>query len=415
MKQKRDIINNLLSFSVIDFLGILIPLITMPILTRSLGADTYGQYLLFMSILAFGQTIIDYGVQYTGVREVSILDNKISRSNSYEVFQGLRVILAIFYLISVCVYSYFFLDIEQFSNLLIYGIPYMVGYILTSAWFYQATSDTKRLMYLTLISRLVSVLVIVFFVKSPSELKFLLLSSTYPILFSGLYLSSNITKKYQCKFFRFRGVKDKLRSGLNVFIGILSPNLYNALPTIVMGGIYDSKQFALFAIGTRICGIISIIQGVLSKSIYPFLAKSKESHVVKVLIANIMISLPIVIVLMLFGSDIFRFLLGHEFGENPYLRTLLVGMIFLAIAGAFGEGYLLPKGFDIIYRKISINVSIIAGIVSALLIYNFGLMGGALGLTFARFLFSLSYFVSFVKIKKGIYSVKENSSHTSNS
>ncbi|HEI8991969.1 TPA: oligosaccharide flippase family protein, partial [Proteus mirabilis] len=71
LTKKKEILSNLVSLSSINILGILIPIITMPILSRSLGIDTYGEYLLFMTILIFGHTITDYSVQYIGVRQAS--------------------------------------------------------------------------------------------------------------------------------------------------------------------------------------------------------------------------------------------------------------------------------------------------------------------------------------------------------
>lgn len=107
MNNKKEIINNLLSFAIIDALNLLIPIITMPILTRALGSSSYGDYMLLITILTFGHTIIDYGVQFTGVRDLSrnrnnqsiyssiYLENQVIRF----IFLFLYIIITIFFLI----------------------------------------------------------------------------------------------------------------------------------------------------------------------------------------------------------------------------------------------------------------------------------------------------------------------------
>ncbi|TOP20771.1 hypothetical protein CGH20_25060, partial [Vibrio parahaemolyticus] len=68
----------------------LIPIITMPIITRAIGLELYGQYLLFVTMLTFGHTIIDYGVQYSGVRVAAKnRANKLALETAYADYQGL--------------------------------------------------------------------------------------------------------------------------------------------------------------------------------------------------------------------------------------------------------------------------------------------------------------------------------------
>ncbi|OAN13537.1 hypothetical protein A3K86_13190 [Photobacterium jeanii] len=395
---KKEILSNIISFSVIDFLGLLIPIVTMPILTRALGADVYGQYLLFISILFFGQTLIDYGIQYVGVREVAGLSKRVDIVNSFEELQGVRWLIGIFYSTISISYAYLFLEFSQFYNLIVFGIPYIIGYIMMTSWFYQAVGKTKVLMLVTFAARISNLLIIVLFVESPEDINLVLFGSTYPILIAGGLLSRYVIGEYGGRLFSFRNISYRLHSGFNVFVGLLAPNLYNALPVIIMGSLYNSSQFALFAVGTRICGIISVIQGIISKSVFPSLARSEGSHVPILLLVNLCISTPIVSFLFFFGDELLGVFLGPEFSINPYLNVLLVGMFFLAIASSFGEGFLLPKGYDSIYRKISLQVSLSSAVISAVLIAKYELIGGAFGLTIARMLFSIYYLWAYFKI-----------------
>lgn len=71
MSKLKEIAKNFIGFGVIDLIGLVIPIVTMPLLTRTLGATSYGIYLLILTVLYFGHTIIDYGTHYTSVRELS--------------------------------------------------------------------------------------------------------------------------------------------------------------------------------------------------------------------------------------------------------------------------------------------------------------------------------------------------------
>ncbi|WHR51323.1 oligosaccharide flippase family protein [Vibrio furnissii] len=396
---KKEIINNIISFSLIDILGLLIPIITMPILTRALGVEVYGQYLLFMSVIFFGHTIIDYGVQYVGVRSISNTNDKHTIANMYEGFQGIRWLFGMVYIVFMAIYFSFFIENTITDGVVVYSSLYIVGYIFTSAWFYQAKMDMRILMLITLFSRLINLIVILFFIDSPEDIDRAILGATVPVFFSGVLLYYIIRRDYNCRLLCVNGIGNRIKSGFNVFVGILAPNLYNALPVIVMGAIYGAVDFALFAVGMRICGIILTVQGVLSKSVFPYLSRSKGEHVSEMMAVNLLISIPIVLYFYIFGDVTLCFLLGDDYSDNVYLDVLLIGMIFLSIASSFGEGYLIPKGYDRLYRDISYKVSIFSAIINVILIYFFGIFGGAVGLTFARFMFALVFYIGYRKVR----------------
>lgn len=400
IKINKEIVSNVFNYGLIEIISLLIPIITLPILTRVLGGDVYGEYLLFITILIFGHTIIDYGVQYTGVRQVSKYRHEpLKVKEYYEDFQGIRWFLGTLYLLVTIVYAFLFLSENSFKYIVIFSPFYVFGYILTSSWFFQAIGNTKPYMLASLFARIINLLIIVFLVKENTDITYLYAGSTIPIFLSGVYLNIIIKIKYKTKLFSMCNLKTRLIKGSKVFIGILTPNLYNSLPTIVMGTVYNSKEFAIFIIATRICGIIGILQSVLARSCYSFLSMSNKTYVKKMILANLLISLPIVIPLLGFGGFFLNIFLGEAYSSNIYLSILLVGMVFLGISNSISEGYLLPNGYDKIFRNVSIKVSVISLIVSIILISQYGLLGGAITLTCARFLYLMFFAIEYFKVK----------------
>ncbi|PSB83907.1 flippase [Photobacterium damselae subsp. damselae] len=398
MTSMKKVINNIFNISAIELLGLLIPIVTMPILTRSLGADLYGGYLLFTAVMIFGQTIIDYGVQYTGVRDAARANNnEIKLKDIFQRYQGVRAFFFVVYLIVIIVYSQLLSDDSSSYYILHYGTIYLLGYFLCCSWFYQAISETRRLMIAMVIPKLINLLVVVIFIRDQNDIEILYLVTSCTVLMTGLYLSLYLFYTRGYDLFRVGMLKNDILSGFDVFIGILAPNLYNALPTIIMGSLYNSSQFALFAIASRICSIISMLQGVLSKAIYPFLSSSKVSYLKEIIIANIIISAPLVLILYFFSNELLSFFFGDDFSENLYLKVMLIGMFFYSISNSIVIGFILPMKFDNVYKKISLIVSFISAGVAIVMIYNFGLLGGAVTLTIARTLYFIFYSLFYFK------------------
>ncbi|EHK5437014.1 oligosaccharide flippase family protein [Aeromonas hydrophila] len=400
MSHKKELIKNFLSFGAVDILGLLIPIVTMPILTRALGPSQYGVYMLLLTILYFGHTIIDYGTQYTSVRVLANQRNNPEEvSLIYQETQGLRIFLCLLYTIGAISYSLFL----SFDNAVLYTVfassTYLFGYALTPLWFYQGIGAVDRAMKVSLAIKVLNLLVIVFAVSSPDDFDIVMASLCIPMLFGGIYLSYLASIKYHVAPPTFNQLGKSFNEGRDVFIGLLAPNFYNAIPTIALGSIYSPAEFAKFAIATRLASVIVTLQNVMAKAIYPVLAMLKDSQVNKLLLLNFIISIIPAIFIYIGGEWALGIFLGKDFsGVNTYLLILCVGIVFIGLSNAISQGYLLPNGHDRAYRNISLRVSLIAGIMSFGFIYFYGLLGGAIAITIARAIFFLDYTAVYITI-----------------
>ncbi|MBG6031074.1 oligosaccharide flippase family protein [Proteus hauseri] len=402
MNNKKEIINNLLSFAVIDVLNLLIPIITMPLLTRALGSSSYGDYMLLITILTFGHTIIDYGVQFTGVRDLSRnRNNQFICSSIYLENQAIRFIFLFLYTIITIIFLMLSNKIELLYYFIYGGVFYLVGYLLASPWFFQGMGKTKILMIVTFIFKLFTLIGIIFFVKNKEDIYIAIFLSTWTMFISGSILFFILRKKIIFKKFSLTDLTLRLKNSFNVFIGILAPNLYNSVPTIFLGTIAKPSYFAFYVVAARLCDIIVVIQNIISKSIYPVISRSEKNHIKVILLINISLAIPIIIFISLFGSDLLSLFLGNEYANSQiYLLIFSFGLLFIGIANSFSQGFFLPKNYDAIYRKVSLRVSALSAIICYLLIARYNLIGGAIGITMARVLFSLDYAITYFSMKK---------------
>ncbi|QZN97072.1 oligosaccharide flippase family protein [Symbiopectobacterium purcellii] len=399
---KKSIIKNIISFGIVDFIGVAIPIITMPILTRSIGLELYGVYLLFTTILTFGFTVIDYVVHYVGVRSVAkTSENKKKTILKYINFQQIRLILLMVYILCVAAYcsiyqrAYFYLFVGN-------GAIYLLGYFFSSPWFFQAINKVSLLAISSLISRLCSLVFILFFIKNESDFFVLFYVSSVPVLIAGLGMRYLLFCNYGIGImgrFKLHTILSYFKNGYGVFIGILAPNFYNAIPVMYLAGVSNQQEFAKFAIAMRVCGLIYIIQNVYSKAIYPFLSRSKINYVKTLLLVNGFFSCSVAIFLALFGQNILEFILNIDYSDGGfYLNTLLISMIFVGAANSYSQGFFLPRGFDYIFRDVSVIVSSISGISCFFLIYLYGVIGAVGGIFFARLLFFIFYGFNYFKL-----------------
>lgn len=388
----KEFYSNLVSFSSVELLTSLIPILTMPILTERLGGEVYGQYLLYVTILVFGHTFADYGLHFVGVRFVSI--NKTNRDKIkvyYSRAQGLRFIF-------VTVYSFFIslylnVSFENFSiGNTIYIFIYLTGYVLSSAWFYQGVGKTYWLIGMTVITKVTLLLGIIFIVEDGNDFNLLIFFTSCPILLSGLFLYLNLKLQYKVKVLSI-DVIQHFKDGWDVFLGLLMPNFYNSIPSIYLASIANPIDYAKYMIAIKICGLASKLLNIVSKSLFPLLSRLKSIDIRTVAFTNLCISIVCFLSILFFGDFFINYFLDDSVGgSNVYMTLISIGTIFLGVSNAFSQGYILPKGLFKEYRDISIKSSIISVFITIPLVVGWGLIGGALALTCARIIYSYQYY-----------------------
>lgn len=395
----KEIIKNFLSFGAVEVLGLLVPIITMPILTRGLGPENYGVLLYLMTLVFFGPTFIDYGTQFTSVRELA--KKRSDKDKLGEIFvqtQTLRVLLAVVYIAVSGLYVFVFKFNELFFVFLCAGIPYLLGYSLLPVWFYQGVGKAEKPLKILLLSKIVSMFIIVAFVNDESDLTLVAIALCWPMFFCGVFFAYKIIKIYK-KMFDFYSVRSQLYVGRDVFLGNLAPNFYNTIPILVLGSLYSPAEFAQFAVASRLCTIGITVQNVFIKAAYPVLVQLEASQVNKLMLIGVVISLPLLVLTYLYSVPVLYLLLGNGFGGvSKFLMIMVFGVLFVGLSNAYSKGFFLPNGYDALYRSVALKVSLVSAVISAILIFYYGIIGGAIAITIARFLFFLSFSVSYYKL-----------------
>lgn len=160
----KDFINNFIGLSSMNLMALMVPLVTMPILSKSLGMESYGVFLLLLSINAFGQSFVNYSFGVIAVRELSIIKNSMKKKSLlYSEILSSQVFLAILYLAVVTLLASFDVFYLGVGQVVLYTFPVVVSNVLFSLWFHQGISETKFVAFLNIFARVSFIIYCLFF------------------------------------------------------------------------------------------------------------------------------------------------------------------------------------------------------------------------------------------------------------
>jgi O-antigen/teichoic acid export membrane protein len=221
------------------FIGYIFPLITLPVLTRALGPNGYGQLQYVHSIIAFCLLFTEYGTSITATQ-------KIATANGDE--QAIQEIFyrTIFMRLALCVFAYFGFLVFGMSQhftanqylwvTLSFLMP--LGEAVNPTWFFIGQQSTAMIAINTLIARAIALPLIVLLVRSENNLTMAAFLTIQPWALSGVLnffaAKKNLPKTLMPKM-RWTWLVQNLREGFHAAVSNLSANASQSLATIILG------------------------------------------------------------------------------------------------------------------------------------------------------------------------------------
>ena len=363
------LVKNFSYLSLLEVANYLFPLVTLPYLSRVLGPEYFGILAIGSAVIAYFQSIIDYGFNFSSVKEIA--SNKDDHTQVNRVF--IETLFSRLFLLLIA-YSILFslvVTIPYFSanrEVIIITSSLLIGYALMTDWFFQAIEEMQYIAIVSLVSNIITTSLIFLLIKTSSD--YLL----QPILISCGFIASSalggfiIIKRYHIHFYfpPFRSIIKRIKAGFNLFVSIFLPSIYTNLNTILLGAYNGSKATGIYSGGAKFTSIAYRITMLLSRVFFPFLSRKLNRHQVFVLI-SVSLGALISVFFYVFSGLIVKIFLGPEFVESvTVLRIVSFTPLAMSIFNVYGTNYLVIKGGERYLRNIVVFTTIVGLILGVL-------------------------------------------------
>lgn len=390
----------------LQFFNTILPLVTVPYITRLLGPSNYGVFSFAFSIVGYIQVVIEYGFGMSATRKIAIdeggYDEDLSILFSAVIYS--RVLLWVLSTIALLVYCV--LDRNQSLLILCIWILHigMIGYCFQHNWLFQGKQKMKYISIVNVSARVLSVTLIFVFVKTSKDvLLYSVLYSLTPVV-AGLIGTAIAVWGFhvRLKRIRFLRIKEELKSGWNVFCTQFNAKVFSNIGVTFLGLMYSSYEVGVFSAIHKIPNILFLCWSPISQVMYPIFSRMvTESYdlgkrsVLRARRVVLILFSCLVFGVMISARFLANILFGEEYGNYYYLCLPLLLWVLVGINNNFwGIQLLLGGGYDKEYRR-SFNISVICTIVINLIcVYAFGMMGAAMAPLLSEILLSMLLLIS---------------------
>lgn len=391
------LIKNLFSLSVLKVVNLILPFVTLPYLIKTLGLEKYGAIVLGLSLIAYFQSLTDYGFNLSATREIAKhRDSRRQLSFIYSKTQTSKLYLLLFSLIIILPLV---LTVPQFrEDSLVYLLMclILIGQTLFPVWFFRGI---EQMGYITVLDVLIKggfTIGVFALIKSPDDYWL------YPALFGSSYLFVALLShvlvmhKFKLNFYILRPSKviKNLKLGFPLFINQFMPNFYNNTTTFLIGMVLGKQQAGLFGAIRQVTNLLNVLNSVVSIVLFPYLVRRQDKFRVfsRLYLAGFII---ISSSLALIHKPIFHWIGVNNTDSTITFLILVAGVNSIVAYSIYSTNYLIARGYDKVVMKITFIASIIGLLTSYPLISTFGVIGGAVNIAFAQSLMGIGAFLSF--------------------
>lgn len=381
---------NIFSLLLLQGSNYIIPLLTLPYLTRVLGVEGFGIYSLTLSLAQYFVILIDFGFNLSASKKIAEHQDDpeyISKIFFETLYSKSILCLASILIVILLVTTNSHAVIK---SELIYTVLMLIGTTLMPVWFFQGIEKLSVVTNLMIVAKLSMLPLFFIFVRSDADIKYAVMIQSSMNLLAGIIAIIYIYRKKLVKAVDFSNLRlaYTLKDSFPIFWATLSISLYTMSTTIIIGIFSNVYEVSIFTAADRVKGAILGVFLVLGNAFYPrinslLVNKKEEAYALirKIFYWQGALCIAIIIFVVIFSKLITRIMFGPEYSEVSALLILFTPVYLLVIQSTvLGNYILLPHGHRKSYTILPMISAVIHIPLCAYLASKYGAWGGIISI-----------------------------------
>lgn len=390
------IFENTFYLSLIEFFRVLLPFALYPYLISVVGKNQWGLVIFIQTIVLYFTTFINFGLDISAVRSVSInRDNKKALNKIVSSVLGVKLFL---FLLSFLILLLLVLFIPFFSqNKLLYLFAFIacIGEVMFPIWYFQGIEKMKYLTIIRFVSMFFYFCSVFIFIRHTDDYVYIPLLQSLGMVFAGFVSIYTLLRIEKLHFIRpsFLEMKQCFVDAVPFFISRASVLINNSMGKIFSGLFLSSQAVLMFDIAQKVISGLLIPIQMVNQALYPHISqKQNKLFAMKGFYAVVVCAILLSVVNWFIAYPaVYLLSKGMLMETVPLLRMMGVYLVFGSVCLYTGTPLLNSFGY---FRQF--NLSTIYSSIVLLLIYGilyligwFSIFSFAFALIFSEFLIAL--------------------------
>lgn len=337
-EKTKVLVNNTIMMYILSIAKLVIPLISLPYLTRVLSVECYGSVAYARSVVSYLQILIDFGFILSTTKDIV---NLIKKKKSPAIVigdtmyaQGLLCIVSTIAMLIMC----FGMDILKGYEL--FAMFTLVPSILSMFLFeyvFRAYEKMDKIAIRYVIARVISLILILFFVKGDSDIYLMPIFDTIATIVAIVLVSIQMKKlgvSVSFSFKRFMHAIKVLKESFIFFLSNFATTAFSALNTLLIGIFLTKSDVAYWSVAMQLVSAVEALYTPITNSVFPTMLKEKDLKIVHKIL---LIYMPLIFagcgLILLLGDWAVTLVLEDSYIMSSTLLKYLIPVLIASFPG----------------------------------------------------------------------------------
>lgn len=387
---KNQLFKNIGFLSLSQIANYVIPLITIPYVTRVVGPDNYGLIEFATVAILYFSVIVIYGFNTTATRRIAEDSQNIKHvSTVFSTVVKTRMILLLATTLLFAVSVFTIPALRNKATLMLFTYPIVIGWAIYPDFLFQGLQRLQFVAISNFLVKALAAILIFTLIKNPEDFYLVLTINAIAQIAVGITLfaySFKAVRGLRLVAVSLKDVLNQLKEGSYVFLSHLFTRIYVFSSILFLGFLLTDYEMGLFAASFKLIMVSqSFLFLPLTGALFPFLSNLFASdfdlykkQFIRMFLAFIGLTIFSCIVLMSVPEIFVGLVFGSAYSAaSEYLAIMAPTLILMAISH-----FMLHQGLIIFKRdKIYLLLIVVVGVSSIplnyFLIQSYGLTGAA--------------------------------------
>ena len=390
-----------------QILTIILPIITVPYVTRIFTSEDLGSYGFYYSIVSYFSLFAMLGIGIYGTKQIAAARDVSSTFWNIYAIQLIASLLALF------VYVITLVSIPKMSGM----VPIILGIVLLTkmidiSWLFTGKEDFKKITLRNTMVKVAGVISIFTFIKSSEDL-YLYIFLIVIFDFLGQFVMWIPAKKFiKRPSFDTKIIKKNLHPIVLLFLPQVAISLYVVLDRTLLGLLGSYSDVGIYEQGQKLTSILLTVVSSLGAVMLPRVAnllserKEKEAQNMvrfSFILYNLII-FPMIFGLIAINEVFIKIFLGENFQDVKYVLYIIVfNIMFIGWTNILGYQVLVVRNKNKEFMLSTTIPAIVSVAVNITVIPFFGYIGASITSVVVEFLvFAIQWYYSRNIINKNL-------------
>lgn len=393
---KKKIIRNIASLATIQVANFVMPLISVPVISRILGPEHFGLINFIGALIMYFNLFIGYGFNLTATRKlIKDPENITLRNKIFSEVLYCQILLFIVSMILFAILLYGIPTLSTHKKVCIYAFLFCISSVLTQNWIFQAMQDLSKVAVVNLLGKIIYLVMVITLINTKEDYYWQPLSLSLTQIIVGLTSFFWAKNKYHLSIVKvsLNECFSILVEGKAIFLSIILTTLYTTANIVVLGLLQNQEQVGYYTAGQKLITVAqTLITLPLSQVFFPHIGRSFAESIDKG-VSNVQKLIPPVILtttclafaIIIIGPYVLKIFYGELFlPAIPVFQILAFVPLFNALNNILGVQLLINLKLDKIYFKVIATVSVLSTFLNIYMSHNWSYIGCALNWIFTE-------------------------------